>query len=132
MRADRLRNLPAHREHGIERGRRLLEDVRDAPATQGPHAPLAHRPHIPAVEQHLSARLVAGARHQPRQRQGRYALARSALAHQRRRLAVPDGKGNPVDRPHRTGPGPEVDAQIPHLKQRSALARSLVHRRTPP
>ena len=50
VRAHRFHDLHAHREHGVERGHRLLEDHSDTLAPHGAHGPLVCMGQVLACE----------------------------------------------------------------------------------
>ena len=110
---ERLGDLPADGENGIQRCHRLLEDHADVAAPHLAHLLVGELHQVAAGEQNLAARDPPGRiRDQAQNRQRPDGLARSALADDRDRLALLDGVGDPVDRAHDSRAGPELGMQI--------------------
>ena len=84
VRRDRLGDLIADREHGIERGHRVLEDHRDLGAPNRLELPLRQGQEIAALEERLPA-------HDPARRHGNQAEHR----HDRYALPGPDSPTTP-------------------------------------
>ena len=94
-RSDRLAQLVADREHRIERGLRVLQHHRDAPAADLAHLGRRALQDVLAAQQHLAldgARAALG--QQAHQRQRRQALAAARFAHQAQHLAAPAARSS--------------------------------------
>ena len=112
MTDDRLLDLLADREHGIEREHRLLEDHRDrAPAQRRPlrlGEPADVEPGHPDRTVDLHPALVE----QPHQRAERDALARAGFAEDPEHLAGSQVEAHTVDGVHRALAREEAHAQV--------------------
>ena len=101
MHHDRLRDLIADREHGIERRHRVLEDHRHLPTPDVAQPLLRHLEHVVALEDRLAARDASRrCRDETEDRHRRDALARSRLPHDAEHLAgleIPADVGHGVD-----------------------------------
>jgi hypothetical protein len=116
----RLGDLPAHGEHRVQRGHRLLEDHGDAVAANLAHLALAQLHQVGAAQPH-GARVTPRRRgHQPQDRQRGHALAAARFADHAQRAAGAHRVGNPVDRTHHAGQRVEVGAQVVDFEQRLA------------
>src|SRR3989442_766863 len=114
---ERLDDLVADREHGIEGGHRLLEDHRgDAPAERSALR-FVEAIHVAVLEQHLTGDPRVRRRVQAEDRAQRDALARARLAEQREDDALVDFERDTVERPHQPVPRVELDAKITHAQQ---------------
>ncbi len=110
--------LAADRQHGIERGHRLLEDHPDVAAADQAHLGLGERQQVAAVEQDLS-------RHDPSRRIGyeaqdrkrAHGLARAAFADHGHGLALVDGVRHAIDGAHQSRTGTELGFQPAYVKQ---------------
>ncbi len=110
---DRLGDLPADGENGIQRRHRLLEDHADIAAPNFTHFLVGELHEVAAGEENLAARDPPWrVRDQAQNRQRPDGLARPALADDRDRLALLDGIGYPVDGAHDSRTGPELGVQI--------------------
>ncbi len=113
VQAHRLGKLVADAQRRIERAHRVLEDHRDGLAADMRQLPLAQSEQRLAVE--LEPRRgdpCRPRRQQAEQRQGRHALARSALADEAQRLAGIEREGHLARRPQRVGFLPERHAEV--------------------
>src|SRR5258708_6342399 len=109
MQADGLRDLLAHREHGIQRGHRLLEDHRDLFATDLPHLRGGQAEEVLAVVDDLALHDASGRlRNEPHHAEGGDRLARARLADDAQRLALVDVEVDAVDGAHDALVGEEV------------------------
>ena len=115
---DRLGDLVADLEHGVEAGHGVLEDHRDVVAAHLAHLVLAERQQVAPLEHDGPlddlARRVG---HQTHDGQGGHRLAGAGLADDADRLVAVEAEAHPVDRLHDTGVGEEVRAQTRDLKQ---------------
>jgi hypothetical protein len=117
--ADRLADLVADRQDGVERGHRVLEDHRDLSPTQVSKLLLRHREQVAAVEGGAAARDPARRlRDQAEQRHHGDALARTGLADDADGLTRVDLVADVADRVDDTVLGPELDGQAFDLEQR--------------
>ena len=111
-------DLAADRHQRVQRGHRLLEDHRDRVAANVLHLAFAQLQQIDAGEADRAADDPARrVRHEPQDRQRRYALAAAALADDAQRLAGAHRLGNPVHRPHGACRGKEMRLQILDFEQ---------------
>src|SRR5262249_19549363 len=137
--ADRLGDLVAHRERGVEASPWLLEDHADLAAPDLAQR-LARQPdELTAVELHrslgdLTVRRPDHAEHG----QGGDRLPRTRLADEAEGLALPQREADLVDDPHRPGLGEEVDGQVVDAEEvvggrgrGRGDRRSLGHRQSP-
>ena len=98
---ERLLDLAADAEDGIERGAGVLKNVTDHAAANLPQLTLAHPQHVATIQQNLSAHVPGRRRgHQPRDGKRGHALATAAFAHETDRLARVDGERHTVHGPH--------------------------------
>ena len=110
---ERLGDLPADGQNGIQRCHRLLEHHADVAAPHFAHLRVRELHEVAAGEQDLAARDPPGRiRDQAQNRQRPDGLARSAFADDRDCLALLDGIGDPVDSAHDSRAGPELGMQI--------------------
>ena len=112
VRLERLADLPADRQHRVERGHRVLEDHRDLAAADRAQLLVVQREQVAAVEHRRAARDAAVAREDPEQRERGDALAAARLADDPERLARRDVERDPVDRVDEPALGAEVDVQV--------------------
>src|SRR5439155_20527732 len=85
---DRLVQLLADREHGVERGLRILEDHRDSPPPDVAHLAGRAGQAVLAAQAHLATYgACATLRQEPHDGQGREALAAARLADETEDLA---------------------------------------------
>ena len=116
---DRLGDLLADGEGGVQGGHRLLEDHRDVVAAQLAHLGGREPSEILAFEDHLPARNAPGRyRHKPHDGECRHTLAAAGLAHEAEGAPGPECEAHPVDGPGvalRTG---EMDLEAAHLEER--------------
>jgi hypothetical protein len=83
--------LPADRQHGVERGHRFLEDHPDLASAHRAHLLLAQGQEVPPLEENLAAFDAAGGLFdQPHHAQRGDGLAAAGFADQRHRLAFLD------------------------------------------
>ena len=88
VQVDRLGNLQADRERGIEGAHRLLENHGDAVAADRPDFLILQLEEVAAVEHHFAGGDAAGRiGNQAQDRHGSHALARARLAHDGQGLA---------------------------------------------
>jgi len=93
-----LAQLPAHRQHRIERRHRLLKNHPDRAAPDLPHLVFAEREEIAAVELHVSTLHPGlGLRQQPHQRQRRHRLAGARFPGDAQRLAAAKREAQLID-----------------------------------
>ena len=98
MRAHRLGDLVADGEHRIKAGHRLLEDHRDAIATNVAHLRGRQLEQIAPVEHDPTSGDPARRRHQPHYGQRQHRLAAAELTDDAERAATPDGYVNTIHR----------------------------------
>ena len=108
---DHFRDLPAHGEHGIERGGGLLEDHRRAPAAHRAHRGLGQREQVHLAQAHAAACDAPHVGQQPQDGQRGHRLAAPRFAHQREALALLDLEVDAVDGPHHPVGRVELGAQ---------------------
>ena len=99
----RLRHLIANREHGIERGHRLLEDERDLGAADLAHPVLVERQQIAVLEDDAAAGDAARRLHEPHDRQARSPTCRCPI---RRRGPAFRRRGSRSSHRRRPAPAP--------------------------
>ena len=97
MQAQRLLDLGADMHQRIERSNRLLEDNGDIVAANGGKSRIRQCRQVDAVQTGAAAGDPRDIRQQLHDRQGREALARSALSHQSDDLARPDRHRHAID-----------------------------------
>jgi hypothetical protein len=123
MGSQRLGDLVADSDHGMERRSRVLEDHANRRPANLAHAFLVERDEVGAVEPRAPARSRPLKKTQERHRHRR--LAASALADEAERLARIEREGDAVD-----GVGPiERDRQILDREKRRARVRGAAHGR---
>ena len=119
---DRLRDLAAHRVHGVQRRERVLEDHRDlAPAVRSQLA-FGKTEELGATELD-AARDLGRLRQQAEDRHRRHALARPRLPHDAERLVGAQIERHVLDRVHHAVFGREAHAQIAHREHDIARRR---------
>jgi len=106
--ADRLGDLLAAGEDGVERGHRLLEDHRDVVAAERPHLILGELEEVAALEQDPAGDVAAVARQQPHDAERGDALATARLTDDAEGAALIDVEVDAVDRLDRAVLGLEV------------------------
>ena len=92
----RLRNLIADGEDGIQRRHRLLEDQRDFAAAEPAQLALAERHQVASAKVNRAAEDAARRLHQPHDRECRHRLAAPGLADKRQRLALSHAEAHVV------------------------------------
>src|SRR5690606_10352513 len=128
MDAEHLCDLPAHRIDRIERGLRILEYHRDAPAVDRAAAFRRQVDDVLAVEHHAAGDDPAGcALDQTHQRHGAHALAGAAFAEDGKRLAAREAEAHVLHGLEDATADAEIDAQ-----SLDAEERVIGHRRPPP
>jgi hypothetical protein len=111
--AHHLGDLLPDREHGVERGHRLLEDHADAVAADPPDVRLAHRDEVLPLEVDAAPLLdAAGRADEAEHRHRGDRLAAPRLAHEADRLAGVDVERDAVHRARRAGGGVEVRPEV--------------------
>ena len=126
---DRLGDLVADGEGGVERGHRLLEDHGDAVAAQIAHRPAIQPQQVAALEADLAAGdLRRRHRQQAHHRERRGALAAAAFADQTERAPGRQGEAHAVQRAGDTIGGVERHRQAVDLQQ-GGVAGFRCHRR---
>ena len=109
----RLGDLLAHGEHGVQGGHGVLEDHGDLVAADLAHLGLRQLHHVLSLEGDGTGRDLTGAlRQQAHQRQGQRGLTGAGLAHQTQCGALLQRKAHVVDGVHRLQIGLVDDAQI--------------------
>ena len=112
---ERLSELIAYCEHGIERGHRLLEDHAYPGSPYLAHLPCRELHEVASLEYDLPAndpaRRIGDETHD---RKSGYALAAAALANQRHRLALMQVERNAVHGPDDSRFGRELGAKASH------------------
>jgi hypothetical protein len=98
---ERVRDLVADREHGVQRVHRSLRDEGDPGQAEPPHLVLGERHEVPAVEPDLPGLDAAGRLDQAEQGQGHRGLAGAGLAGDAEPLVGPEAERDAVGRPHR-------------------------------
>src|SRR5262249_17567388 len=118
VQADGLGDLLAHREDGVERGHRLLEDHRDLLAADLAHLRGGKLEEVPAVVVDLAVDDASwGLRDEPHDAERRDALAAARLADHAQRLALVDVEVHPVDGADDALVGEEVRLQSLDVEQ---------------
>ena len=112
VRLERLADLPADRQHRVQRGHRVLEDHRDLAAADRAQLLVRQREQVAAAEHRRALRDAAVARQDPEQRERGDALAAARLADDAERLAGRDVEGDPVDGVDEPALRPEPDVQV--------------------
>ena len=112
MRLERLADLPADREHRVERGHRVLEDHRDLAAADRAQLLVVQREQVAAAEHRRAARDATVPREDPEQGERGDALAAARLADDPERLAGSDVERDPVDGVDEPPLGAELDVQV--------------------
>ena len=125
MRLQRLADLEADGEAGIERGHRLLKDHRDVLARDLAAVPRAHRQQIRAVEAHRVGLDLRRQRQQAHHREHRDRLARAGFADDREHLVAIDRHVDAVDRLERAAARGEGDGEIADFEQRHRQLRRI-------
>ena len=120
-----LDDLRAHREVGVQRRERVLEDHRHVAAAELPHLVLGQRQHVGAVQDDLARQLGVGAVEEAHDRRARHRLAGAGLAHDPQRLAPRDGVAQPVDGLDDAVTGREVDLEVLDDEERVARGRTV-------
>ncbi len=106
-------DLVTHREDGVERRHRLLEDHRDPVAADLAHLGFGHLHEVLAAEDHLAADDLAGrVRDEAHGREARDGFARTGFADEAHGLALLDIEGNVVDGVHDAILESEINAKI--------------------
>ena len=111
----RLHDLQADAQHGVERGHRLLEDHGDLPAAQLPHLLLGEGEQLPAIEADVALDACGARRQQSHRRQCGHGFARAGLSDDGHHLARIDGIAQPLDGAHRAVRGHELHVQVVDL-----------------
>ena len=93
----RLRHLPAHRDHRVQAGHRLLEDHRYAVAPDASQLPVGHPDQVPAAEHRRAGLHPAVLRQKPHDAQRGHALAAAGFPHQAHGDAAGDVDIHAVD-----------------------------------
>src|SRR6516165_4948410 len=119
MLAQRLDDLPADRQHRIERGHRILKHDGDRPAAQPAQRLGGDAAELPAVEQHPAGDPRA-ARCQLQDRPRQHCLARAGFADDTESATCFELEIDLVDRTQGTTQGRQVDRQPLDRKQGSA------------
>ncbi len=118
--ADRLGQLVADREHGVEARHRLLEDHRDLPAADVVHLLLAQREQVGPREVDLARRDLPGRDvDQAHDRERGHALAAAGLADDGQAPAVRDLEAHAVDGLHEPVERVEPRPQVLDLEERA-------------
>ena len=118
MRLERLANLAADGQHGVQAGHRVLEDHRDVLAADRPQLVVGELEQVAALELRRPADDAARPRQDPEQRERGDALAAARLADDPERLSRGDVEGDAVDGVDRPALGPELDAQVLDREER--------------
>jgi hypothetical protein len=109
---DGFDHLGVDAQHRVQRHHRILEDHRDAVATQPAHRIVRFVEQILAVEQHAARYDAPGRIDQPENRKARDRLARARFADESQHLACVDREAHVVDRFHHAGFGEEMRPEI--------------------
>ena len=111
---ERLPELRADPERGIERGGRVLGHVADLRAARLPQIARAERQQVRPVQQDVPGADLQALAGVPEQGEGEGGLARARLTHQAEHLPSADGKGHVADH---VGPGrADTDLQARHFE----------------
>ncbi len=119
MLLDRLGDLPADRQHRVERGHRLLEHHADLAAAHLAHLVVGKLHQVAAVEHNLARDdAPRRARDQPQDGQRADRFARAALADDGDCFSRIDRIGDAVDRAHDPGAGAKLGTQVADFQER--------------
>ena len=127
MGAQRLAELVAHGEDGIEGRHRILEDETNLPAADPPKRLRIELKQIPSLEDRLTGQDLGGRRgQQPHHGQHGRTLAGAAFAHQPEELPLPDLEADAVHRMNIARIGAKPHDEVADLKHRcpGAVPRS--------
>ena len=112
-----FRDLVAHREHGVERGHRLLEDHGNVLAPDAPPLLLVHAHELAAPEPDAAAgNRARRGRDQPHDRQRGHALAAAGFAHDAEGFPGTQGKAEPIHGHGGLAADVEADLKAAHVK----------------
>ena len=114
-------DLHADLQHGVEAGRRLLEDHRDARAAHLAHVGFGQGQQFLAFQPDAAAGDAPGRRQQAHDALCGGRLAATGFAEQRKGLALGNGEGNAVDRKQYPLSGHETEAQVGDFQHQAAL-----------
>ena len=114
----RLAELPADGQHGIEARHRLLEDHGDVVAAHAAASRVGELQQVDAAEADGARDLAGRLGDQAQDGVGGHRLAAARFTHHRQRLALLDVEGDAVDRPVHPVRGAEVRLQVLDLEQR--------------
>jgi hypothetical protein len=133
----RLGQLAAHREHGVERGHRLLEDHADLAAAHPPHLVFGELEKVATLEENLAVQDAAGGRrHEAHDAERTHRLAAARLPHEGNRLPRLDVPRHSVDRAHHAARSRELRLEVFDIEEEvSTLLHcpgSLAHARHQP
>jgi ABC-type lipoprotein export system ATPase subunit len=117
VQAERFCDLAPDREHGVQRGHRLLEHHRQPGPAELTHPALRQREQVLAVEQYASAGDVPRRRHEAHQRQRRHALPAARLADEAEHASRVERERHVVDGVHAPAVQREHRLQIAHLEE---------------
>ncbi len=96
----RLRDLVADAEDGIERRHRLLEDQRDLRAADRAHRSFVEREEVASPEEHPSTGVASRRLDEPHDRERRHRLAAAGFSDEAERFSLPDLEADVVDCRH--------------------------------
>mgnify|MGYP002146016108 CR=1 FL=1 len=130
MAFEHFADLPPDGRHGIEAGRRLLEDHRHAAAAHRAHLGFRQLHEVGAGEAHLAAENAPRRRQQAQERQRRGRLAAARLAEQRQRFPGTQIEIHAIDRRQHPPPGQKTSTQVTNGKQRHVIHPSRAIART--
>jgi hypothetical protein len=109
---ERLADLAADGEHGVQARHRVLKDHCDLPAAHLAELVVAQLQQIAAAEHDRASGHAPRPREDPHERERGDALAAPGLAHDAERLTWRDVEGDAVDRVHGPPPSPELDSEV--------------------
>ena len=115
--ADGFADLVTHREDGVQRAGRVLENHGDVAAAHAPELRRRQAEQVASVEQGLARDDPGRSRWQePQDGEHRYTLAGAGFAHDAQGFAGPHVEADPVDRREHAAARAEADPQIAHVQ----------------